>query len=138
MVKFTLLLSTAMPLACWSFAPRIPLQLNKHAAAASTNNNRILFSTPTSSSDSTTNSNNIDDAISKAFEDDANDHFLGKAIPYEELTIGVLKETMDGETRVSQTPDSVANLVKAGFHVMVEAGGMFVVVLRRTCATLFV
>ena len=45
------------------------------------------------------------------------------AIPYSELTIGVLKERTDGETRVSQTPDSVANLVKAGFTVLVESGG---------------
>lgn len=48
------------------------------------------------------------------------------AIPYSELTIGVLRERMDGETRVSQTPDSVANLVKAGFTVLVESGGKYV------------
>lgn len=48
---------------------------------------------------------------------------LGKAIPYEELTIGVMKETYPGENRVSQSPDSVAGLVKAGFRVMVQAGG---------------
>ncbi|KAL3912460.1 MAG: hypothetical protein SGILL_006873, partial [Bacillariaceae sp.] len=44
------------------------------------------------------------------------------AVPYEQLTIGVLKETFEGENRVSQTPDSVANLVKAGFTVIVQSG----------------
>ena len=48
---------------------------------------------------------------------------VGKAIPYSELTIGVMKETYPGENRVSQSPDSVANLVKAGFNVIVQAGG---------------
>ena len=51
------------------------------------------------------------------------DRFLGKPIPYQDLTVGVLKEVTKGESRVSQTPESVANLVKKGFHVVVEAGG---------------
>jgi len=43
--------------------------------------------------------------------------------PYEDMTIGVLKETQPaGETRVSQSPDTVANLVKAGFNVVVQSG----------------
>ena len=46
-----------------------------------------------------------------------------KAIPYSELTIGVVKETFPGENRVSQSPDSVRSLVKAGFNVAVEKGG---------------
>ena len=48
---------------------------------------------------------------------------LGEPIPYSELTIGVLKETFKGENRVSQTPDSIKSLVKAGFTVIVETGG---------------
>lgn len=48
---------------------------------------------------------------------------VGKAIPYEELTVGVMRETYPGENRVSQSPDSVANLVKAGFNVIVQSGG---------------
>lgn len=48
---------------------------------------------------------------------------LGSAIPYEKLTIGVLKETYPGENRVSQSPDSVQTLVKAGMTVVVQAGG---------------
>lgn len=55
--------------------------------------------------------------------EDTTARFLGNAMPYEELTIGVLKETYDGENRVSQSPDSVANLVKAGFNVIVQGGG---------------
>jgi NAD(P) transhydrogenase len=39
------------------------------------------------------------------------------------LSIGVLKEVTEGEERVAQTPESVATLVKKGFHVLVEAGG---------------
>ena len=49
--------------------------------------------------------------------------FLNEAIPYSELTIGVAKETFDGECRVSQSPDSVKKLVNAGFDVVVQAGG---------------
>jgi Alanine dehydrogenase/PNT, N-terminal domain len=48
---------------------------------------------------------------------------LGVAIPYEQLTIGVLKETYPGENRVSQTPDSVRTLIKAGMNVVVQTGG---------------
>lgn len=48
---------------------------------------------------------------------------VGKSIPYQEITIGVLKETFEGENRVSQTPDSIKNLVKAGFQVVVQSGG---------------
>jgi hypothetical protein len=48
---------------------------------------------------------------------------LGRPIPYQELTVGVLRERYPGENRVSQTPDSVASLVKAGFNVVVESGG---------------
>lgn len=48
-------------------------------------------------------------------------------IPYEDMTIGVLKEDMAGENRVSQTPDTVRNLVKAGFKVVVEKGGKYLI-----------
>lgn len=47
---------------------------------------------------------------------------LGEAIPYEQLTIGVLKEDFAGENRVSQTPESVKGLIDAGFTVVVQAG----------------
>eukprot|EP00545_Synedropsis_sp_CCMP1620_P013199 CAMPEP_0119004496 /NCGR_PEP_ID=MMETSP1176-20130426/1171_1 /TAXON_ID=265551 /ORGANISM="Synedropsis recta cf, Strain CCMP1620" /LENGTH=1177 /DNA_ID=CAMNT_0006956203 /DNA_START=406 /DNA_END=3939 /DNA_ORIENTATION=- len=113
---------------------------NKHN---NNNNNRgsVLFlSAPTIENDAVSDaskSNRDDDK-----NDDKNDHdndettaatkaatasvthhrLLGKGIPYDDLTIGVVKETFEGETRVSQTPDSVHNLVKAGFHVVVQAG----------------
>jgi hypothetical protein len=54
---------------------------------------------------------------------DSQTQILGQPIPYSELTIGVLKETFKGENRVSQTPESVANLVKAGLTVIVQSGG---------------
>lgn len=47
---------------------------------------------------------------------------LGEPTPYSELTIGVLKEVFPGETRVSQSPDSIKSLTKAGFTVVVEKG----------------
>ena len=51
---------------------------------------------------------------------------LGEAsvtsIPYEDLTIGVIKENKPLEKRVAQSPDSVALLVKAKFKVVVEKG----------------
>jgi Alanine dehydrogenase/PNT, N-terminal domain len=48
---------------------------------------------------------------------------LGKSIPYAELVIGVMKESADGEARVSLTPSSVETLVKEGFQVLVQTGG---------------
>jgi len=48
---------------------------------------------------------------------------LGGPIPYSELTVGVLKEVYPGENRVSQSPESVKSLVKAGFNVVVQEGG---------------
>merc|ERR1711871_318871 len=41
---------------------------------------------------------------------------------YENIVIGVPKESLPLERRVAQTPDSVTNLVKAGFKVHVEKG----------------
>jgi hypothetical protein len=58
-------------------------------------------------------------------EKDSNSAFLGPAIPYTELTVGVLKEAYSGENRVSQSPDSVQKLVKAGIKVVVQSGGMY-------------
>jgi len=64
------------------------------------------------------------DSISDAFNKDDTSEALTffSPIPYSELTIGIIKETYEGENRVSQTPDSVRGLVKAGFTVLVESG----------------
>jgi len=43
-------------------------------------------------------------------------------VPYEQLTVGVFKESFPGENRVSQSPDSVAMLIKAGLNVVIESG----------------
>ena len=71
-----------------------------------------------------------DSFIQESFADDSDavvitkdSTLLGPAIPYADLTIGVLKEVFDGENRVSQTPDSVRSLTKAGLNVVVEKGG---------------
>jgi hypothetical protein len=69
---------------------------------------------------------NIEDTIEVVAQPQTNSKIrLGTAIPYEQLTVGVMKETFPGENRVSQSPDSVATLIKAGFNVIVQAGGMF-------------
>ncbi len=65
----------------------------------------------------------ISDAFNKDDAEEALTFF--SPIPYSELTIGIVKETFKGENRVSQTPDSVKGLVKAGFTVVVESGGMY-------------
>ena len=58
-----------------------------------------------------------------SFEAEESSKIVGKAIPYEELTVGVLKESFPGENRVSQSPDAVSLLTKAGFNVIVQSGG---------------
>ena len=80
---------------------------------------------PPEASSSEDQASKEEDKISEAFQEDTASQILGNPIPYEELTIGVLKETFKGENRVSQTPESVANLVKAGFKVVVQSGGKF-------------
>lgn len=64
----------------------------------------------------------VDDKTSAAFQEPKT-QILGQPIPYSELTLGVLKETFKGENRVSQTPDSIRTLVKAGITVLVQSGG---------------
>lgn len=64
----------------------------------------------------------LDEKTVAKFEPEGN-HILGQPIPYDQLTIGVMKETYKGENRVSQSPDSVKMLIKEGFHVVVQAGG---------------
>jgi len=62
------------------------------------------------------------DGIARSFNLNEKSRILGQPIPYAELTIGVMKETFAGENRVSQTPDSVQSLIKAGFQVVVQEG----------------
>jgi len=72
-----------------------------------------------SKSDSGTNK----DIVAETFENfPKTSQIVGKPIPYEKITIGVLKETFDNENRVVLTPDSVELLVKAGLHVVVQSG----------------
>jgi hypothetical protein len=108
MDKLTVLVLISSPLA-FGFAPRAPLQLSRSPIQ-----NWRLFSATAPVEQASTDS---------VFDDDKSHRFLGQPIPYEQLTIGVLKEVTEGEARVSQTPETVANLVKKGFHVLVEAGG---------------
>jgi NAD(P) transhydrogenase len=45
-----------------------------------------------------------------------------KGIPYNQLVVGIPKETTPLEKRVAATPESVARLVKPGFTVQLERG----------------
>lgn len=66
----------------------------------------------------------------------SNPNLLGRPIPYNELTVGILKERYPGENRVSQTPDSVALLIKGGLNVVVETGGTSGNGTSRVCRAL--
>ena len=57
--------------------------------------------------------------------DEQTKNILGKPIPYEDLTIGILKESYPGENRVSVAPESVKLLIDAGLNVVVESGGEY-------------
>lgn len=63
-----------------------------------------------------------EDDLIASFEQPSSSKILTKPIPYEQLTIGVMKEVFDGENRVSITPDNVEMFVKAGFEVVVQSG----------------
>ena len=56
-------------------------------------------------------------------------NILGSPIPYEDLTIGILKESYPGENRVSVAPESVKLLIDAGLNVVVESGGEYLFLL---------
>lgn len=73
-------------------------------------------------SDKDTNQVKNDKVIQDAFETQHTLSFT-KPIPYEQITIAVMKETFPGENRVSISPDSAELLIKAGFHVIVQQGG---------------
>jgi len=65
---------------------------------------------------------NNEEAV-KAGRDGNTRYLLGEnGIPYSDLTIGVVKETYEGENRVAQSPESVKSLTSAGFNVVVEKG----------------
>ena len=109
-----------------------PLSLR---ATTTTIRNRKSSDVPVSKKTASSSSTSIyatvidNDSVAGAFlqEDSgslaSSDTAIFSPIPYSELTIGVVKETYEGENRVSQTPDSVKNLVTAGFTVVIQSGG---------------
>jgi hypothetical protein len=82
------------------------------------NSKRALYSTKDKEETTSTT-----DTTAAAFQEIKGSKILGQPIPYSQLTLGVLKETYPGENRVSQTPDSIKTLVKAGMTVVVQSGG---------------
>lgn len=53
----------------------------------------------------------------------SNDSKAERGVAYEELTIGVPKESYKGEARVALSPAGVSSLLKAGFKgVIVDSG----------------
>ena len=83
----------------------------------------------TDQKDAAANDDNVVDqedftaVLKQSFESTDTNMLLGQPIPYNELTIGVMKETYKGENRVSLSPDAVGLLTKAGLDVVVESGG---------------
>jgi hypothetical protein len=119
---------------CQAWAPSNRATTTTTTRTTSTTNfrRRAQFFSPQVSSSTTTIYATIEDDKTESVadvplkkEEEASSKSIFAAIPYSELTIGVVKETFDGENRVSQTPDSVANLIKAGFAVIVQSGGMY-------------
>jgi Alanine dehydrogenase/PNT, N-terminal domain len=82
------------------------------SSVQSTNNNiRLLWRSYTSSS-----------VVSKESNSDTTKS-IPKGIPYSNLTVGIPKETFPLERRVAASPDTVAQLLKAGFKaVNIESG----------------
>ena len=113
---------------CYIFLPALALHVDAWAPAIKSLAARQVLSTPSFSSrlfvgsDVEKSTEDTEDSTAASFLETEN-KILGEPIPYSELTIGVLKETFKGENRVSQTPDSIKSLVKAGFTVIVETGG---------------
>ena len=129
-MKFSLTVSVVLILSPWTtvaFAPgRLALKISPHSVKSSS-----LYSVVPEKDavdedgpQKQTSAAKEDTAIPHVFWESKTPLGLGQEpVPYSELTIGVLKEDMEGETRVSQTPDSVQGLVKAGFTVLVQEGG---------------
>jgi NAD(P) transhydrogenase len=70
-----------------------------------------------------TSSQQSQTTLHSPFSASASPASTSKPIPYSELTIGVPKETFEGERRVALTPAGVQALLKAGFKsVIVESG----------------
>lgn len=103
--------------------------LSKHASVRSISVHTITAKNSDVSTGSTVTSGSLDNLGSDSVSNFSNKVLSHNkihrnvAIPYKELTIGVLKETFAGEKRVSQSPDSVSFLVKAGFNIAVQSGG---------------
>jgi hypothetical protein len=98
---------------CHAFSPAAKTMAVRVATPTASSARRIRFGAATIE----------EDVTAAAFEEEPQNKIFGEPIPYNELTIGVMKETFDGENRVSQTPDSVKMLIKDGFNVVVQAGG---------------
>lgn len=99
---------------CHAFSPAAKTMAVRVATPTASSARRIRFGAATIEEDVT---------AAAAFEEEPQNKIFGEPIPYDDLTIGVMKETFNGENRVSQTPDSVKMLMKDGFNVVVQAGG---------------
>lgn len=117
-VVSTILVGLAQDGLAWT--PNLASSLKKPTASISRHRTVLSVVEEQKSSSSSSSS---EDVTSAAFLEETQQKILGQPIPYSELTIGVLKETYPGENRVSQTPDSIRSLVKAGFTVVVQSGG---------------
>ncbi len=86
---------------------------------------KVLYSSLSDDKQKDETKNVKTDIVAELFSAEPQSQILGEPIPYEKLTIGVVKEDFPGENRVALSPDAVELLVKAGFHVAVQSGGKF-------------
>jgi hypothetical protein len=105
---------------------RIPFRFHSSLTSCpfkiESNHQGLNFPLHASISDKDTNQVDNNKIISDAFETQ-NTLTFTEPVPYEKITIAVMKETYPGENRVSISPNSAETLIKAGFHVIVEQGG---------------
>jgi hypothetical protein len=98
-----------------AFTPSSPLKIALKHSAFLSRPNVIRYATVPREADQ--------QASEKVVDANTESKSPGVPIPYSELSIGVLKETLKGENRVSQSPDGVRMLIKEGFQVLVQEGG---------------
>jgi hypothetical protein len=106
-----------------SFQRSTVVSLQKPTASSNFGRGNNLWATITKSSEDAAVDSGPVESLSTT--DVSSSTFLGPSIPYAKLTVGVLKETFSGENRVSQSPESIQKLVKAGIKVVVQAGGTY-------------
>jgi len=106
----------AFNLSSQSVSESVDIQNVKLANVATGTTSDKASSGTLNSTVNTGENNQVNNSSTLKKVDDSN----GQGVPYKNLTIGIPRESFENERRVSQTPDTVAKLVKSGFNVVVE------------------